>query len=126
MIVVLKNGAEKQKVDELKAKLKSRGLDIHESKGADVTILGLIGDTSRITPEELLANDIVESAQRVKAPYKQASRSFHPKGTVISVKSATDENLGADIGDGKTCAIMAGPCSVETEEQIIEVAKAVK
>jgi len=112
MIIVLKNGAEKQKVDELKSKLKSRGLDIHESKGKDVTILGLIGDTSRITPEELLANEIVESAQRVKAPYKQASRSFHPADTVISVKSAIDEKLGADIGDGKTCAIMAGPCSV--------------
>ena len=149
MIVVLKNGSEKQKIDELKSKLKSRGLDIHESKGADVTILGLIGDTSRITPEELLASDIVESAQRVKAPYKQASRSFHPQDTVISVRrdcrlkadndrsgdndmtggnGETGDNgrLGADIGDGKTCAIMAGPCSVETEEQIIEVAKAVK
>lgn len=119
MIIVLKNGAEKQKVDELKSNLKGKGLEIHESKGKDVTILGLIGDTSRITPEELLANEIVESAQRVKAPYKQASRSFHPKDTVISVK-------GAEIGDGKTVSIMAGPCSVETEEQIIEVAKAVK
>lgn len=119
MIIVLKNGAEKQKVDELKSKLKSRGLDIHESKGKDVTLWGLVGDTSRITPEELLANDIVESAQRVKAPYKQASRSFHPEDTVVDVK-------GNKIGDGKICSIMAGPCSVETEEQIIEVAKAVK
>ena len=119
MIIVLKNGAEKQKVDELKSKLKSRGLDIHESKGKDVTLWGLVGDTSRITPEELLANDIVESAQRVKAPYKQASRSFHPGDTVVDVK-------GNKIGDGKICSIMAGPCSVETEEQIIEVAKAVK
>ena len=126
MIVVLKNGASEAKVNELKANLKSRGLDLHESKGADVTILGLIGDTSRITPEELLANDIVESAQRVKAPYKQASRSFHPADTVISVPSKTDAALGANIGDGKTCAIMAGPCSVETEEQVVEVAKAVK
>lgn len=119
MIIVLKNDAEKQKVDELKSKLKSRGLDIHESKGKDVTLWGLVGDTSRITPEELLANDIVESAQRVKAPYKQASRSFHPEDTVVDVK-------GNKIGDGKICSIMAGPCSVETEEQIIEVAKAVK
>ncbi|MDY6396535.1 MAG: 3-deoxy-7-phosphoheptulonate synthase [Treponema sp.] len=119
MIIVLKNGAEKQKVDELKSKLKSRGLDIHESKGKDVTLWGLVGDTSRITPEELLANDIVESAQRVKAPYKQASRSFHPEDTIVDVK-------GNKIGDGKICSIMAGPCSVETEEQIIEVAKAVK
>ncbi|MCR5401201.1 MAG: 3-deoxy-7-phosphoheptulonate synthase [Treponema sp.] len=119
MIIVLKNGAPKEKVNELKANLKSKGLDIHESKGKDVTILGLIGDTSRITTEELLQNDIVESAQRVKAPYKQASRSFHPSDTVIDIK-------GNKIGDGKICSVMAGPCSVETEEQIIEVAKAVK
>ncbi|MBQ9622286.1 MAG: 3-deoxy-7-phosphoheptulonate synthase [Treponema sp.] len=119
MIVVLKNGAEARKIEELKGSLKSKGLEIHESKGKDVTLWGLVGDTSRITPEELLANEIVESAQRVKAPYKQASRSFHPEDTVIDVK-------GNKIGDGKICSIMAGPCSVETEEQIIEVAKAVK
>ena len=126
MIIVLKNEAPKQKVDELKAGLKSKGLDIHESKGSDVTILGLIGDTSRITPEELLANEIVESAQRVKAPYKQASRTFHPESTVISVKPEGTPSLGANIGDGKTVAVMAGPCSVETERQIIEVAKSVR
>ena len=126
MIIVLKNEAPKQKVDELKAGLKSKGLDIHESKGSDVTILGLIGDTSRITPEELLANEIVESAQRVKAPYKQASRTFHPESTVISVKPEGDPSLGANIGDGKTVAVMAGPCSVETERQIIDVAKSVR
>ena len=119
MIIVLKNGAEKQKIEELKKNLNEKGLEIHESKGKDVTLWGLVGDTSRITPEELLANDIVESAQRVKAPYKQASRSFHPEDTVVNVK-------GNKIGDGKICSIMAGPCSVETEEQIIEVAKAVK
>ena len=129
MIIVLKNGAPKAKIDELKSGLKGRGLDIHESKGADVTILGLIGDTSRITPEELMANDVVESVQRVKAPYKQASRSFHPENTVVRVTSpvdAADSALGAPIGDGKTLAVMAGPCSVETEEQVVEVAKAVK
>ena len=126
MIVVLKNGAPEAKVNELKSSLRSRGLSIHESKGADVTILGLIGDTSRITPEELLANDAVESAQRVKAPYKQASRSFHPADTVIPVASQADAALGAHIGDGKTVAVMAGPCSVETEEQIVAVAQAVK
>ena len=118
MIIVLKNGAEKQKVDELKSKLKSRGLDIHESKGKDVTLWGLVGDTSRITPEELLANDIVESAQRVKAPYKQASRSFHPEDTVVRVGQAA-------IGGGEF-SLIAGPCSVETEEQITFVAQEVK
>ena len=126
MIVVLRNDAPKARIDELKAGLKARGLDVHESKGADVTILGLIGDTSRIQPEELLANEIVESAQRVKAPYKQASRSFHPADTVVAVPSPSDARLGANIGDGKTVAVMAGPCSVEDEAQVVEVAKAVK
>lgn len=124
MIIVLKNGAQKNKIDELKKSLKEKGLDIHESKGKDVTILGLIGDTSRITTEELLQNEIVESAQRVKAPYKQASRSFHPQDTKIHV----DLSKGTEevIGSGSTLSVMAGPCSVENEEQIIEVAKAVK
>ena len=119
MIVVLKNDAGEQKVQDFMAGLKSRGLDIHVSKGTSATILGLIGDTSKIEPEELLAYDFVESAQRVKAPYKQASRSFHPADTVVRVG-------GNAIGDGKTVCVMAGPCSVETEEQIIEVARAVK
>lgn len=124
MIVVLKNDVSEQKVQDFMSGLKSRGLDVHVSKGATTTVLGLIGDTSKIEPEELLAYDFVESAQRVKAPYKQASRSFHPQNTVVSVHGV--DGFGADIGDGKTCAIMAGPCSVETEAQIIEVAKDVK
>ncbi len=129
MIVVLKNGAPQAKVDELVEGLKAKGFGIHLSKGAESTILGLIGDTSRLTPEDFLANEIVESAQRVKAPYKKASRSFHPENSIIEVRSPVnpaDKALGAPIGDGKTVAIMAGPCSVETEEQIIEVAKDVK
>lgn len=126
MIVVLKNGAPEQKVQELTNGLKARGFDIHVSKGTTTTIFGLIGDTSQIEPEELLAYDFVESAQRVKAPYKQASRSFHPADTVVCVKSKTDANLGGCIGDGKSVAVMAGPCSVENEAQVVEVAKAVK
>ena len=115
MIVVLKNGVHEQKVNDFISGLKSRGFDIHISKGESITVLGLIGDTSKLEPEALLAYEFVENAQRIKAPYKQASRSFHPADTVIGT-----------IGDGKTVNVMAGPCSVETEEQIIEVAKAVK
>ena len=129
MIVVLKNDAPKAKVDELVEGLKSKGFGIHLSKGEESTILGLIGDTSKLVPEDFLANDIVESAQRVKAPYKKASRSFHPENSVIEVRSPVkpdDFSMGAPLGDGKTVAVMAGPCSVETEEQIIEVAKDVK
>ncbi len=129
MIVVLKNGAPQAKVDELVQGLKDRGFGIHLSKGEESTILGLIGDTSKLVPEDFLANEIVESAQRVKAAYKKASRSFHPENSIIEVRSPVspkDKAMGALIGDGKTVAIMAGPCSVETEEQIIEVAKDVK
>ncbi len=119
MIVVLKSGTNEQQVNTFITNLKERGLGVHVSKGETTTILGLIGDTSKIEPEALLANEIVESAQRVKAPYKMASRSFHPQDTIIKTPTT-------NIGDGKTVALMAGPCSVETEEQIIEVAKAVK
>ncbi|MBQ5997974.1 MAG: 3-deoxy-7-phosphoheptulonate synthase [Treponema sp.] len=129
MIVVLKNDAPQAKVDELVQGLKDKGFGIHLSKGEESTILGLIGDTSKLVPEEFLANEIVESAQRVKAPYKKASRSFHPENSVIEVRSPLspkDKAMGALIGDGKTVAVMAGPCSVETEEQIIEVARDVK
>ena len=126
MIIVLKNHSNQEKIDDFISGLKQRGLDVHEVVGAETTILGLIGDTSKIDTDEFSAYDFVESVQRVKAPYKQASRSFHPDNTVVSVRSKTDKTLGADIGDGKTCAIMAGPCSVETPEQIVEVAKDVK
>lgn len=119
MIVVLKNNTPKAQVDGFMQKLRERGFEVHVSKGESATVLGLIGDTSKVEPEEMLAYDFVESAQRVKAPYKQVSRSFHPEDTVVSVG-------GNSVGDGKSVCIMAGPCSVETEEQVVEVAKAVK
>ncbi len=126
MIIVLKNNVTEEKIQNFIGGLKNRGLDVHVSKGETTTVLGLIGDTSKVEPEEFLAYEFVESAQRVKAAYKQASRSFHPEDTVVSVRSKIDSTLGADIGDGKTCSIIAGPCSVETESQIVDVAKAVK
>ncbi len=119
MIVVLKENVAEEKLSGFVDSLKSRNLDVHVSRGKSATVLGLIGDTSKIEPEEFLAYDFVESAQRVKAPYKQASRSFHPADTVICVGSSK-------IGDGKTVSLMAGPCSVENEAQILEVARAVK
>ena len=98
--------------------LKARNLDVHISHGHDYTILGLIGDTSKVDMELLSSLDIVESVQRVSGPYKQCNRQFHPEDTVISVGNAK-------IGGGNFCMI-AGPCSVETEAQIIEVAQKVK
>ena len=101
MIVVLKNNTPKAQVDGFMQKLRERGFEVHVSKGESATVLGLIGDTSKVEPEEMLAYDFVESAQRVKAPYKQVSRSFHPEDTVVSVG-------GNSVGDGKSVCVMAG------------------
>src|SRR5574344_431579 len=122
MIVVLKNGVPEKKVDHFIQGLKQQGFGVHISKGVHTTIIGLLGDTSKLEPETFLANDIVESAMRVKAPYKMASRAFHPANTVVSVPSA---NGVVKIGDGNV-AVIAGPCSVESEEQLTGIAEDVK
>ena len=85
MIIVLKKNAEKKDVERFTGEIKSRGFGIHLSEGTDKTIIGLLGDTSKLDPEDFLANEIVESAERVSAPYKMASRSFHPANTVVTV-----------------------------------------
>lgn len=118
MITVLKKGTSQEQMEHLISWLKTRDLDVHVSHGRDYTILGLIGDTSTLDMELLASLDIVESVKRVTEPYKQCNRQFHPEDTVISVGQAK-------IGGGHFCLI-AGPCSVETEEQIIEVAEKVK
>lgn len=118
MITVLKKGTSQEQMEHLISWLKTRDLDVHVSHGRDYTILGLIGDTSTLDMELLASLDIVESVKRVTEPYKQCNRQFHPEDTVISVGQAK-------IGGGNFCLI-AGPCSVETEEQIIEVAEKVK
>ena len=118
MITVLKKGTTQAQMEHLIEWLKARNLDVHISHGHDYTILGLIGDTSKVDMELLSSLDIVESVQRISGPYKQCNRQFHPEDTVISVGNAK-------IGGGNFCMI-AGPCSVETEAQIIEVAQKVK
>lgn len=118
MIAVLKHGTTQEQTDHLVQWLKRMNLDVHISNGAEVTILGLVGDTSRVDMELLSSLEIVESVKRVSEPFKQANRKFNPTDTVISVGEAK-------IGGGNF-AMIAGPCSVESEEQIIEVAKAVK
>ncbi|MBR1910975.1 MAG: 3-deoxy-7-phosphoheptulonate synthase, partial [Treponema sp.] len=82
MILVLKKGAGDDSVKAFLNEIQEKGFGIHISKGVDKTIVGLLGDTSKIDPEDFLANDVVESAERVSAPYKMASRSFHPENTV--------------------------------------------
>lgn len=118
MIAVLKHGTTQEQKEHLITWLKHMNLDVHVSDGAEITVLGLIGDTSRVDMELLGSLEIVESVKRVSEPYKQANRKFHPNDTVISVGNAK-------FGGGNF-AMIAGPCSVESEEQIIFVAEAVK
>ena len=118
MIAILKNGTTVQQRDHLIAWLKNMNLDVHLSEGAEVTILGLVGDTSRVDMELLASLEIVDAVKRVSEPFKQANRKFQPKDSVINIGKAK-------IGGGHF-AMIAGPCSVESEEQIIEVAQAVK
>ena len=118
MIAVLKHGTTPQQTQHLVNWLKNMGVDVHISEGKEVTILGLIGDTTRLDMELLNSLEIVSSVKRVSEPFKQANRKFHPADTVVEVG-------GVRIGGGHF-AMIAGPCSVESEEQIIEVATAVK
>ena len=126
MIVVLKQGAKDSEVNTFLESVKEKGFGVHISKGVDKTIVGLLGDTSKIDPEDLLANDVVERAERVSAPYKMASRSFHPEDTVITIGGNQSGVSSCVIGGGNVVPLIAGPCSVENEAQILEAAEAVK
>ena len=118
MIAVLKHGTTPEQVQHLITWLKHMNVDVHVSEGKEVTILGLIGDTSRVDMELLSSLDMVSNVKRVSEPFKQANRKFHPNDSIISVG---DVKIG-----GGNFAMIAGPCSVESEEQIIGVAKAVQ
>ena len=118
MVVVLKHGVAKESRDQLISWLKNLGLNIHVSEGNYQTILGLVGDTTRVDMDLVSSLDIVDSVKRVTEPFKCCNRKYHPDDTVIQVGDVK-------IGGGNFCMI-AGPCSVETEEQIVAVAKAVK
>ena len=118
MIAILKNGTTPAQTEHLIQWLKNMNLDVHVSHGHEVTILGLVGDTSRVDMELLNSLEIVETVKRVSEPFKQANRKFHPEDTIIDVG-------GVKIGGGHF-AVIAGPCSIETEEQIVSVAMAVK
>lgn len=118
MILVLKQGADERKVEQLKQELVDMGLKLHLSQGENTSLIGLIGDTTEVDEEWLGALDVIESVKRIKEPYKKANRNMHPQDTVI-------EAGGQKIGGGYF-QVIAGPCSVETEEQMTEVAMDVK
>lgn len=118
MIAVLKRGTTPAQTQHLVDWLKHMNLDVHISEGSEMTVLGLIGDTSRVDMDLLKSLDMVETVKRVSEPFKQANRKFHPQDTIVEAGNVR-------IGGGHF-AMIAGPCSVESEEQIIEVARAVK
>ncbi len=118
MIAVLKSGTTDRQIENLSTWLKTQGLDVHISKGSVHTVIGLVGDTAKIDEDLLMGLEIVESVKRISEPFKSANRKFHPDDSIISVGNTS---VGGDI-----FAVMAGPCSVESEEQVIEIAHAVK
>jgi 3-deoxy-7-phosphoheptulonate synthase len=118
MIIVLKSGTTKKQLGEFKHSLEQHGVAVNVWVGTQSTVLGLIGDTTVIDIDNIAAQEIVESVKRVQEPYKKANRKFHFEDTVINVR-------GRQIG-GSALAIIAGPCSVESEEQIMEIAERVK
>lgn len=120
MIIVLKRGLDKKTIEDFSASLKKKyNVEVNQWQGVNETVLGLIGDTTAIDIGTINAQDVVYSVRRVQEPYKKANRKFHLDDTVITLSN------GTKIGDG-SLTLMAGPCSVESAEQVTEIAKAVK
>lgn len=118
MIIVLKPHTSDEGIEKIKNLIVAKGAQPHVSKGDIQTIIGMVGDTTKIDPKAIEVEECVEKVMKVSEPYKLANRAFHPDDTIIDV-------LGVKVG-GENLALIAGPCSVESEEQVIEVAKAVK
>ncbi|MDR0531466.1 MAG: 3-deoxy-7-phosphoheptulonate synthase [Oscillospiraceae bacterium] len=118
MIVILKQNHDQKQLEELRAWLEEQEISIQVNHGVHSTVLGLIGDTSQVDSDLIEALDIVEAVKRVQEPYKKANRKFHPQNSVVTVG-------GVPVGGGGF-VVMAGPCSVESREQLCEVAQAVK
>ena len=118
MIVVFKQNTPEKAIEELSRSISSMGVQVNKVVGSEATILGIVGDTSNVDMKVLEANENVERVMRVSEPYKKANRKFHPDPTIVKVG---DTEVG-----GKQLTLIAGPCSVESEAQIVSVAKAVK
>jgi len=122
MIIALKQGISRAQAEEFVAGLEKQGVTVDFSEGAAQIVLGLVGDTTAINDEALRANHLVEQVIRVQEPYKRANRKFHPADTVLELRGA--DGREANIGGG-SFAVIAGPCSVESREQLISIAEAV-
>ena len=118
MVIIMKPGTSQNEIRKLAAKFEADNFKVGITTGVDCSILGLVGDTSHLDIDSILLNDHVERVMRVSEPYKKANRKFHPTDTVVDVN-------GVRVGGGNF-VVMAGPCSVESEDQIIDVAKSVQ
>ena len=118
MIIVMKPGIPAEEELRVKSLMDSKGFQIHESRGANFTLFGVVGDTAAFDMNQLRVYDCIDKVMRVQEPYKRANRMFHPEDSIVDV-------CGVKVG-GKQITVMAGPCSVETREQIIGVAEDVK
>ena len=118
MVIIMKPGTSRERVEALAHELETKGLKVGITNGTHCSILGLVGDTTNLDADDLMLHEGVERVMRVQEPYKKANRKFHPDDTVVSVG-------GVPIGGGNF-TVIAGPCSVETEAQITAVAKDVK
>ena len=119
MVIILRDNPAQKQIDTLVSWLKEKNLDVHIVKGAGQTIIGLIGDTSKVDMDSIKTMDIVEDVKRIQEPYKNVNRKFHPDDTVVDIAP------GIKIGGGHF-QVMAGPCSVEEENQVISIARSVK
>ena len=118
MVIVFKPGAPEENKAKIKANLERQGFQINEINGVNMTIFGIIGDTSALDMNMLRIDEAVEKVMRVQEPFKRANRAFHPDDSIIDV-------AGVPIG-GRKIQVIAGPCSVESQEQVTEVAKSIK
>ncbi len=119
MVVILKPKTSEEDINKMISYIKDMGLDVMTNRGVDCTVLGLLGDTSKIDPDTLMLNVHVDRVMRIAEPFKKASRKFHPESTVVKVGEA-------EIGAEGEFTVIAGPCSVETRDQIVGVAESVK
>lgn len=118
MIIVLKPNTSKENVARVEQLIKRKGLDTHVVNGAEMTVIGCIGDTTRVDPKIFEVDSSVDKVMHVQEPYKLANRAFHPEDSVVDVS-------GVKVGSG-SMAFIAGPCSVETFDQVLEIAKSAK
>lgn len=119
MIITFKKNVPQNEIDKVIQGIEAKGLSVHTSVGADYKVYGIIGDTTILDEKVLRSNHFVEEVTRVSSPYKKASRMFHPQDTVVDV-------AGIKVGGNHPIAVIGGPCSVEGEASLMEIAKAVK